>query len=260
MPKPDDSEDPRRTAPWYPKRAVGARTAVPAATTTSSELVGSIVSLVELLPRSRPALVAVDGGDAAGKTTFADSLGSALEPGRIVTRIEVDDFEQPRDYRYRQGSDSPVGYLEDTYDHDAFEDRVLRPLVVGDRRIVRQIYDRKTDAPVEAPVEEIPTDGVVVVDGCFLLRRRFRGYWSLGVLLVVDEEERLRRAMSRDRVRLGGSEGVAARYRTRYFPGFDLYLEREDPLDWAHVVVDNGDVDRPVVLRWPSGRPEPMLG
>lgn len=258
MQQPDDADDPLRGAEWQPTGGAGLSLPPPRPTRQAGALIERVASLVGSLPRSRPALVAVDGADTAGKTTFADSLASALEPGRTVVRIEADDFEQPRAHRYRRGSDSPAGFFEDTYDHDAFEARVLRPLTAGDRRIVRRIYDRKADAPVDAPVEEVPADGVVIVDGCFLLRRQLREYWSLGVFLVVGEEQRLRRAQSRDRTRLGGSEGVVTRYRTRYFPGFDLYLEREEPLRCAHIVVDNEDVDRPAVLRWPSADLEAM--
>ncbi len=89
------------------------------------------------------------------------------------------------------------------------------------------------------------------VDGCFVLRTQLRMYWTLGIYLEVAEEERLNRAASRDAKRLGGAEGVLARYRKRYLPAFDLYLERDDPIAHADVIVDNNDVDHPVVLRWP---------
>ena len=84
-----------------------------------------------------------------------------------------------------------------------------------------------------------------------VLRTQLRMYWTLGIYLEVAEEERLNRAASGDAKRLGGAEGVLARYRKRYLPAFDLYLERDDPIAHADVIVDNNDVDHPVVLRWP---------
>lgn len=216
------------------------------------DIVDEIAALLDTFPPDRPTLVAIDGADASGKSTFADNLAAASRiRSRPVVRIEADDFEHPRSYRYRQGSDSPIGCLEDTYDHDSLERRVLVPLVSGNRRVVQGIYDRERDAAVNPPEEDVAIDAVVIVDGCFLLRTQLRMYWTLGIYLEVAEEERLNRAASRDAKRLGGAEGVLARYRKRYLPAFDLYLERDDPIAHADVIVDNNDVDHPVVLRWP---------
>ena len=48
-------------------------------------------------------LVAVDGVDGAGKTTFCDELASVLRAqGRAVVRASVDDFHHPRAIRWRR--------------------------------------------------------------------------------------------------------------------------------------------------------------
>ncbi len=50
----------------------------------------------------RPVLVAVDGPDGAGKTTFADALAEAA-PERTVVRGSLDDFHHPQAHRHAEG-------------------------------------------------------------------------------------------------------------------------------------------------------------
>ena len=57
------------------------------------------------LPRDRRTLVAVDGLDGAGKTTFADLLAPRLD--RPVVRVRADDFLNPAAVRHARGRESP---------------------------------------------------------------------------------------------------------------------------------------------------------
>jgi uridine kinase len=191
-------------------------------------------------------LVAVDGGDAAGKTTFANDLGTVLSATRPVVRIEADWFENPRAVRYARGIASAVGYFEDTYDYDALESCVLRPLRNGGN-IVRKKLDWHTDQPVSARRESVPKGAVAIIDGCFLLRSGIRGFFDTTIFLQADEDERLRRAVPRQRSQFGSEEAVLDRFRARYLPGFALYEERERPAAHADFVIDNTDFTAPVI-------------
>jgi uridine kinase len=67
-----------------------------------------------------PVRVAVDGVDAAGKTTLADELAALLiQRDRPVIRASIDGFHRPRAERHRQGATSPQGYYTDSFDYDA---------------------------------------------------------------------------------------------------------------------------------------------
>jgi uridine kinase len=201
--------------------------------------------------RSAAALViAVDGPDAAGKTTFADRLGERVAKERPVVRVQADRFENPRHVRHRRGADSPEGYVEDTYDLDALETRLLEPLRHG-RPIVTATFDWETESIVDPPSRAVPRRAVVIVDGCFLLQRRLRPYFDLAVFLDADADARLERAVSRDLPRLGSAAAVVERFSIRYIPGFELYLERENPTAHADYLIDNSDVTAPVVKRRP---------
>lgn len=117
----------------------------------------------------RPALIAVDGIDGAGKTTFAARRAAAVEDaGRPTVVVHEDDFLAPRATRYRLGKDSPEGFFADSYDFAALtrdrprsaRPRRAQPLAAGsDRGIRRRAFDHRTDSPVDVPAETVPDDG-----------------------------------------------------------------------------------------------------
>jgi uridine kinase len=165
--------------------------------------------------------VGIDGPDAAGKTTLAGRLASAL-PGS-TRRLSVDDFLRPRAERYRRGALSPEGYYRDLFDLAAVVDAC-----------------RADDAG----------HATLVVDGVFLLRPELRPLWTLSVYLAIPEQTSLQRALVRDVPVFGSAAEVERRYRERYLPGQALYRRDADPERHANVVVDNTDPESPVVLRW----------
>jgi uridine kinase len=144
--------------------------------------------------------IAVDGIDAAGKTTLADQLGALLRAERVC----IDDFLRPEDERYARGVDSAEGYYLDSFDHAAFRAAVLAPA------------------------------GPVVADGVFLQRPELDDLWDLRIWVDVSFAESLRRAVIRDAHFM---DDVRARYERRYHPGQRLYLTEVDPRSRADIVV-----------------------
>ena len=102
---------------------------------------------------------------------------------------------------------------------------------------------------------EVPATAVLVFDGVFLLRPKLRDWWTLSVYLRVPPDVTLERALARDAELMGGPEEVRRRYQARYLPGQEMYRGLVNPEAQAHVLVDNTDVEAPVVLRW--GPPAP---
>jgi uridine kinase len=186
-------------------------------------------AIAEVEPQPR---VAVDGIDAAGKTTLADELAGMLERrGRLVARISEDDFLRPREERYARGELSPEGYYLDSFDHGALRAAVLAATA----------------------------DALVVVDGVFLQRPELADCWDLVVFVSVQPEEALRRALERDRALFG--KATEERYRRRYLPGQELYEHAVHPRERADFVLENEDPQRPRLVvggrfdEWPrAGR------
>ena len=103
-------------------------------------LLARLAGLITVSDACRPTRVAIDGPDAAGKTTLADELARELHAlGKDVIRASIDGFHRPRKHRYRRGRLSARGYLEDSFDLDALRTALLEPLGPGG--------DRGTEVP-----------------------------------------------------------------------------------------------------------------
>lgn len=185
-------------------------------------------------------IVAIDGVDGAGKTTFADRLAELL-PAAI--RSSVDGFHRPRAVRYRQGRDSPRGFLDDSYDYDALRTRLLEPFRAGPA-CETAVFDHATDTPVSSRAPVTPAS-VLVLDGIFLLRDELRAYWDYSVFLRVGFGETYARMATRD----GCPPDPEHPANRRYVEGQRLYLRRYDPEAHASVVIDNTDPASPFFVR-----------
>lgn len=185
----------------------------------------------------RPALVAVDGVDGAGKTTFAAALSEGYRAaGRDAHIVHEDDFLNPRAVRHRLGRDSPLGYFLDSYDLDALAGRVLDPVAAGSGwRIVPRIFDHRSDTPVTADPVAVTAGAVVIVEGMFLHRDELRERWDLSVFLDVPFTESIPRMAGRD----GTNPDPEHASVHRYVAGQRIYLKRCRPRERASIVIDN---------------------
>ena len=185
----------------------------------------------------RPAVIAVDGVDGSGKTTFARQLALSIgDAGRPAVIVHEDDFLAPRSTRYRLGRDSQEGFFRDTYDLGALVTHVLDPLGPGgSRRVRRRVFDHRADAPVDAQVEQVPVDAVVIVEGMFLHRDELVARWDWSVFLDVPFVETARRMAHRD----GTHPDPGHPTMRRYVEGQRLYLAACRPRERATVVLDH---------------------
>src|SRR4051812_30987841 len=82
-----------------------------------------------LRPESR-VVIAVDGPDAAGKTTLVGQLADLVQ--RPVLTASLDGWHNPREIRTRRGAHSAEGYYLDSFDNEALRTRLLVPFRAGD--------------------------------------------------------------------------------------------------------------------------------
>lgn len=200
--------------------------------------------------------LAVDGPDAAGKSTLADALTDLLyDRGFDVIRSGIDSWHHPESVRYRRGSESPEGYYEDSFDLDRLREDLLEPLASqGDVRCRLAAFDHRQDGPVDARWTVVRDRTTLIFDGVFLLRPELRSSWDFSIYLHVDPEVARERAVARDAEALGGQEAARLRYRTRYLPGQALYRSEAAPEQAADIVLDMTDPARPSILRAGRGR------
>lgn len=213
------------------------------------QFLAQLADLILRVEGSHPLRLAVDGIDAAGKTTLADELAAKIEGrGGPVLRASLDDFHRPRVERYQKGADSPDGYYADSFDYDALVRVLLDPLGPGGDRWCRfRVFDHLTDTAINEPPGRFPEKAVLILDGVFLLRPELNRYWDFRIFVEVDFEVALQRALQRDQNLSGSMEAVAARYHQRYFPAQRFYLDSVKPRRLADVIVDNNDFNAPAV-------------
>jgi uridine kinase len=201
------------------------------------EVLQQLAEIIVSIKHSYPLRVAIDGIDAAGKTTLADELAPLIErQGRSVIRASIDGFHRPRQERYRQGRDSPEGYYKDSFDYARLREVLLMPLGPhGTGHYRRAVFDVGADAPLQTKEEVAALNAVLLFDGVFLLRPELEDMWDYRIFVNVDLEGALQRAVQRDLPRLGSQEAVRTHYLQRYFPGQRLYFQAVQPQRCADV-------------------------
>lgn len=215
--------------------------------TRRQETIAKVAARIASVHVPHAVRVAIDGVDAAGKTTLADELAEALRGlGRAVIRASTDGFHNPRKMRRRRGSLSPEGYYEDSFNYPALAGELLQPLGPGGSGMFRRaVFDFRTDEPVVVPMEEVLPGSVLLLDGVFLLRHELRTHFDFSVFVRASFDVALKRAEQRDLHLFGSVEAVRQRYRERYIPGQELYLRMVQPERWASMVIENNDLTAP---------------
>lgn len=216
---------------------------------TRDEMLDHLASRLLTLQLQHPIRVAVDGVDAAGKTTLADELAAFLiKRGRPVIRASIDRFHRPRAERHRQGATSPDGYYADSFDYNALRSALLQPLGPQGSRIYRRaVFDYRTDTPSLTEEEVAPEVAILLFDGVFLLRPEINDQWDYRIFVDVPFAVTVERAIQKDSDLFGSAEATRARYEERYIPGQQIYLNSVAPLRHAQAILNNEDPQHPIL-------------
>lgn len=220
-----------------------------------AELIAQLTGLIASCRPAHALRVAVDGPDAAGKSTLAAELAQRLAGVRDTILASVDHFHRPRHIRHQRGSLSPEGYYQDAFDYDAVIALMLQPLGPGgSRRYQTAVFDYRNDAVRTEPAQHAAESAVLLFEGVFLLRPALQNFWDLSIFVEVDSDEAIRRALARDVDLFGTPEAVHERYRLRYLPAQQIYRAEASPTTRADIVIYNSDPSQPRLLKWPAGQ------
>lgn len=180
------------------------------------------------------AILAVDGVDGAGKTTFADQLRPLIEArGRPAVRASVDGFHNPRSIRYRRGKSDPLGFFLDSYNYGDLTKYLIEPFRRGDSVIETQRFDHRSDGPAVIS-ERVEPSSILVLDGIFLHRDELWTVWDYSVFLNVPFDQSFQRMAQRD----GSDPDPGADSNKRYRQGQMIYLDQCKPQERASLVLD----------------------
>jgi uridine kinase len=221
---------------------------VPATTTDTRRAVVSAVAqrAAEDLPGR--VLVAIDGRTGAGKTSFGHEVAEHLAAkGLRVLRASLDDFKRPWADRHLYDRESGEGYYRNAFDYDAIIRLMLQPFRDGSPDGVALCgIDPITQIDHSTTRVPVLDDAVLVVDGVFALRDEINDWWTLRVWLEVDPKLSTARGIDRDRSRDGDrTESV---HHDRYGGAEAVYLAETNPAARADVMINNADLDAPLIL------------
>lgn len=205
-----------------------------------------VAEAILALPADRIRRVAIDGVDGAGKTHFADALAAELTGrGASVVRASADGFLSPPRTRHRRGRDSAEGFYRDSFDYGRMVRLLLDPLSPGGtREYIREVYDVRREREVRRLPELAAPDAILVLDGIFTHRNELIRFWDYSVWLEVPFSVSIPRGAGRGY----GSPDPDSPKNRRYIEGQRLYMEECHPRERATIVIDNADLDHPMVL------------
>lgn len=232
----------------------------PIVTPTRTAVIDAVVDIIATAQTpQRPLLVAIDGIDGSGKSTFADELAKAAGEKEIcAVRSTIDSFHNKRSIRHARGATSPLGFYADSHNLDALRRELLDPFKAGTGSPYRVgVFDEPTDAAVDAPVATVRPDDVLLFDGIFVQRPELAAYWDLVIFLDAQHRVELDRlalvldGLPQDPIEAVSHSLVWATRIDRYASGMRYYLDLVDPIASAHVVIDNNAITSPQITKAP---------
>ena len=214
-------------------------------------LLTEIAALVT--PATRPILVGIDGLDGAGKSWFADELAQVLASRThdlSIVRSSVDYFHHEQTYRHALGRTAETVWNR-SFDYRTMRCELLDPWLRGAGSSYRFAWrDLTTDALVDTPAQRVPERGMLLVDGVFIQRPELVDVWDVTIFVDVPFAVSAARMARRD----GSTPDPDAPEHRRYADAQRHYLAACDPAGRADIVVDNTDLERPV-LTHPTAHP-----
>ena len=170
-----------------------------------------VLDRVAALASARPAgrafvLVGIGGHGAAGKTTLARSI-----PGAQV--VGTDEFWDGAKFELSR-----------------LRPEVLEPLLRGEPAEYHA-FSWELQRPLAKP-RLVRPQGVIVVEGVCALHVLFREVYDLRIWVDAPRELRLARGVARD------GEGARRVWEEQWMPSEERYVERDDPISAAHMIVD----------------------
>lgn len=155
----------------------------------------------------RLVLVGIGGHGGAGKTTLARMI-----PGAHI--VSTDEF-----------------WTGESFDLERLSREVVEPLSAG---TVARFASYDWAARSNRGIRVVEPVGIVVVEGVCALDHTLRDAYSVRIWVEAPYDVRLARGLARD------GEGARATWVDVWMPSEDRYVERDDPVSCAHLVIDGG--------------------
>lgn len=205
-----------------------------------------------------PLWVAVGGYRAAGKSLLTEEIREALEADGVPAVVFKEDWfyiEWATRARWRSEDGALWKNHRAGIDSESLH-RAIESVARGLGLVsLSHLYNSRTGERTDSAQLNVLPGTVVLYDGLYATDpERHQDGVALWLHLSVDFQTSLRRSEQRDPDERGrGLEVIRARQREVHGPSYAAYLQRVRPWQWADVVVDTTDLDRPVGLLYEKG-------
>jgi uridine kinase len=191
-------------------------------------------------PSNRAGLVAISGIDGCGKGYVASRLSEALQAANLrVALIGIDGWLNLPQQRF--DPDDPAGHF---YEHALRFDEMFAQLILPlrDSRFVRLEAElaEETAHEYHKHIYDFSDIDVILLEGIYLLKRAFAGYYDLSIWVDCTFETALERALKRAQEGLP-PDATAEAYRTIYFPAQRIHFDRDNPVAAASIAIGNDE-------------------
>ena len=180
--------------------------------------------IAPLLRADRPALIAIDGMAASGKTTLCAALETEI-PGCFV--IHMDDFTIPFEYRFPGYFDAQLSNA----DIARFDREALSPLLAG-RDAVYRPYRCHPEPGFLAPKRVPAGAACVLIEGAYCLHPQLFDRYDLRTLMTVGDKTQHARILQRN------GEAQLARFESTWLPMENRHILERDLKSRCDLVID----------------------
>jgi uridine kinase len=206
--------------------------------TRIDEITRKILERRASVPDTRSLLVGVSGIDGCGKGYIAGQLEARLALHGVTPAIlNVDGWLNLPETRFNQGAPAE-NFYKNAIRFDEFFTQLVTPL--RDRRSIHLVadYAEETASNYRKHTYDVKDVSVVLVEGIFLFKPRYREYFDLAIWIDCSFSTALARAINRAQEGLSPANTIDA-YETIYFPAQRIHLAQDKPRENADLIFEN---------------------
>lgn len=201
--------------------------------------------------KSRCLIIGIEGQGCSGKSLFSEELKSGItDKGCKAFIVSIDDFCNKRAIRYSNEFPPPEQHYFRNFNYEYFENCILKQAKYSGKLIINEnVLNVATDGFDKQLEMKVDEESILIIEGVFLYRNEFKKYYDYSILLQIQPNEQLRRASKRDLSKNGSIEVLMDKYTNRYIPAYYLYGKLNFPLDYVDLIIDNTNLQDPIVIK-----------
>jgi uridine kinase len=191
----------------------------------------NIFEKIPILEKGERFVLGIDGLSRAGKTTIVKKIKNHLqENGVSVCIIHIDDHIVERKRRYTTEYEQWYEYYYLQWDLVYLKENLFKKIKKSNE-LNLLTYDNSADVQKLKAVR-VPETCLIIIEGVFLQRKEWRGFYDYMIYLDCPREKRFERENAE-------AKRDIEKFRNRYWKAEDYYQKMENPMQQADLVIQN---------------------